>query len=89
MNKRGGARPGAGRKTRDHEQNLIEQLGPYEARAVEVLIEAIERGEAWAIKLYFAYRWGKPRQTSEIDIAPQKEIKIYFTDGDKKSDQSS
>lgn len=88
MSKRGGARPGAGRKTKDRERNLIEQLGPYEARAIEVLIEAIERGEAWAIKLFFAYRWGKPRQTSEIEITPASTpAKIYFYDPE--SDQSS
>lgn len=62
----GGRRPNAGRKTKDREQQLIEQLAPYEAEAIEKLAEAMEAGEAWAVKLFFEYRWGKPTQRTDV-----------------------
>lgn len=66
--KSGGRRRGAGRKTKAEEQTLIENLTPYEDRAHAVLFEAINRGEPWAIKLFFAYRYGKPKQIQDITM---------------------
>ena len=64
----GGRRRGAGRKAKADEQTLIENLSPYEDRAHAVLFEAIDRGEPWAIKLFFAYRYGKPKQIQDITM---------------------
>lgn len=61
--KNGGARSGAGRKPKADEQTVIERLSIYEDVANEKLRDAVEKGEAWAIKLYFEYRYGKPNQT--------------------------
>jgi len=44
---------------------LIERLSPFEDVAVKKLEMAVRNGENWAIKLYFEYRYGKPRQTIE------------------------
>lgn len=66
--KSGGRRRGAGRKTKAEEQTLIENLTPYEDRAHAVLFEAIDRGEPWAVKLFFEYRYGKPRQIQDVTV---------------------
>lgn len=63
--KRGGRRPGAGRKPKVKEQELIEKLTPYENQAIKKLSEAIEQGAPWAIKLFMEYRYGKPIQRVE------------------------
>lgn len=55
----------AGRKPKAEEQALIERLSPFEDVAVKKLEMAVRHGETWAIKLYFEYRYGKPRQTIE------------------------
>jgi hypothetical protein len=55
----------AGRKPKAEEQALIERLSPFEDVAVKKLEMAVRNGENWAIKLYFEYRYGKPRQTIE------------------------
>ena len=55
----------AGRKPKAEEQMLIERLSPFEEVAVKKLEMAVRNGENWAIKLYFEYRYGKPRQTIE------------------------
>jgi hypothetical protein len=65
-NNHGGKRPGAGRKPKDTERALIERLAPYEDQAIEKLIDAMDAGEAWALKLFFEYRWGKPTQRTDI-----------------------
>ena len=59
----GGKRSGAGRKTRADEQELIEKLSPLEKKAYKALDEAITRGKDWAIKMWFEYTYGKPKQT--------------------------
>jgi hypothetical protein len=61
----GGKRPGAGRKPKKVTDEMRERLSPYEAGAIKALGAAIENGEAWAIKLFFAYRYGKPVQRTE------------------------
>lgn len=52
----------AGRKPKADEQLLIERLSPFEDVAVKKLEMAVRNGENWAIKLYFEYRYGKPKQ---------------------------
>lgn len=58
----GGARPGAGRKSKDEEKRLVEKLTPLEETAHNKLKEAINAGKDWAIKMYFEYMYGKPKQ---------------------------
>mgnify|MGYP000898614655 CR=1 FL=1 len=58
----GGARQGAGRKSKDEEKRLIEKLSPLEETAHNKLKEAINAGKDWAIKMYFEYMYGKPKQ---------------------------
>jgi len=60
---RGGAREGAGRKSKAEEQSLIEKLTPLEPLAFNALTEALNDGKDWAVKLYFNYMFGMPKQT--------------------------
>ena len=66
MAKHGGKRKGAGRKPKAEEQALIEKLSPLEDEAHEQLKKAIERGDKWAIKMYFEYMYGKPKQGLDL-----------------------
>lgn len=59
---RGGARDGAGRKTKAEEQNLIEKLTPLEPIAFKALTDALNDGKDWAVKLFFQYNFGMPKQ---------------------------
>lgn len=62
---RGGKREGAGRKPKSEELKLIEKLTPYEDTAIMVLIEKIESKDMQAVKLFFEYLYGKPKQQIE------------------------
>jgi hypothetical protein len=59
---RGGAREGAGRKSKAEEQSLIEKLTPLEPIAFEALTNALNDGKDWAVKLFFQYNFGMPKQ---------------------------
>ena len=60
---KGGAREGAGRKSKAEEQSLIEKLTPLEPLAFSALTEALNEKKDWAVKLFFQYNFGMPKQT--------------------------
>ncbi|QCZ35041.1 hypothetical protein D8Z79_025945 (plasmid) [Escherichia fergusonii] len=63
-----GGNKNAGRKPKADEQKLIERLGKYEDKAHEKLEEAVGAGHSWAIKMYMEYRYGKPRETKDVNL---------------------
>ena len=67
--KHGGARNGAGRRPKIEEQALIERLSPMDDLALETLETLIRNGEFNAIKLFFEYRFGKPKQDVDAKIS--------------------
>lgn len=60
---KGGAREGAGRKSKAEEQSLIEKLSPLEPLAFEAFKTALDEKKDWAVKLFFQYNFGMPKQT--------------------------
>ena len=64
----GGARKGAGRKPKADEQLLIEKLSPLENAAYKALKDALSNSESWAVKLWFEYSYGKPKQQADISL---------------------
>ena len=67
----GGARKGAGRKSKSEEQKLIENLTPMNRMALESLEKGLEKKEQWAVKLFFEYFYGKPQQ--RVDVTSNEE----------------
>jgi hypothetical protein len=66
MAKNGGKREGAGRKPKAEEQQLIEKLNPLEPEALKQLEKQVRAGEKWAIELFFKYKYGMPKQQTDI-----------------------
>lgn len=66
MAEHGGKREGAGRKAKAEEQKLVEKLSPFEAKALEQLKKSVDKGDRWAIELYFKYMYGMPKQQTDI-----------------------
>jgi hypothetical protein len=64
----GGHKTNGGRPTKSDEQKLCERLNPLEPIVFDMLEKAIKDSQPWAIKLFFAYNYGKPRETKEITI---------------------
>lgn len=59
---KGGAREGSGRKSKAEERSLIEKLSPLEPIAFQALTNALNDGKDWAVKLFFQYNFGMPKQ---------------------------
>jgi len=58
----------SGRKPKSEDIELIEKLTPLDEMAFIKLKEGIESGDFKFIRLYFLYRWGKPREIQDITI---------------------
>jgi hypothetical protein len=63
-----------GRKSKADEQKLIERLSPLDDIAFKILKEQIEDSQSWAIKLFFSYRYGMPKQM--IDVQSNENVFI-------------
>lgn len=61
----GGARIGAGRKAKADEVALIERLSPLDDVAFKQLAEGVKGGEFAFLKMFFEYRYGKPKEKIE------------------------
>ena len=61
----GGHRNG-GRKSKAEEQKLVEKLSPLEESAYKALKDALNKKQGWAIKLFFEYMYGKPKQSTDV-----------------------
>ena len=57
-----GGHSNGGRKSKAEEQQLIEKLTPLEPLAFQALINALEQEKDWAVKLFFNYQFGMPKQ---------------------------
>ena len=62
----GGKRENAGRKPKVEEQELIEKLSPLAPKAFKALENAIDEEHNWAVKLWFEYMYGKPKEKVEV-----------------------
>ena len=67
-----GGHKNSGRKPKAEEQKLIEKLTPLEPLAYDALSRALILAEGWAVKLYFEYKYGKPRQQMDITSGGEK-----------------
>lgn len=61
-----GGNKNAGRKPKAEEQKLIEKLSPLEDKAFKALDNALQEEHNWAVRLYFEYMYGKPKEKVEI-----------------------
>lgn len=58
----GGKRENAGRKPKSDEIKLIESLSPLDDLAFEKLEAGVKSGSFLHLKLFYEYRYGKPKQ---------------------------
>jgi len=62
------------RKKQDS-QKLIELLSPLSDKGFKALERGLDKEEPWAVKLFFAYMYGRPKQTNDI-VSNGKEVNI-------------
>ena len=64
----------SGRKPKSAEMALVDQLSIYDSVAQDKLIELIKGGNMKAISLFYAYRYGKPRETKDVKIISEQPL---------------
>ena len=76
---RGGMRLGSGRKSKAHEQKLIEKLDNVieEDEVLGTLKQLIVNGDLRAVQLYFNYRYGKPKDLVDINTT-REDLGVSF-----------
>ena len=72
--KNNGGNKNAGRKPKVEEQKLIERLTPLSNKGYKALEDGLDDKQSWAVKLFFEYMYGKPKQQIEQTtvVLPQK-----------------
>ncbi len=78
--KHGGVRKGAGRPAKADEVKLIERLDAIidKDEAIGKLGELVAKGDMRAVQLYLSYRYGKPKES--VDINSSEGLNINFRD---------
>ncbi len=64
----GGKRDGSGRKSKADEFKLLDKLSPMEDLFIQVLHNALKKGDYKFAQLYANYFYGKPRETQDITL---------------------
>ena len=64
----------SGRLPKVKELEMIERLSPLDDQAFEELKKGIERGEFAFIKLFFLYRFGRPKQIQDVTINSEQPL---------------
>lgn len=95
--KNNGGNLGCGRKPKAKEIELIEQLSPHDELARTKLIEGVDAGSFHHLKLFYEYRYGKPKQ--QVDVTTNGDninsfdlkstVNKFFDDRDKEAKNSN
>jgi len=72
MEKRGGARKGSGRKSKDEEQQLAEKLAHLDPKAILALELGIDTGKDWAVRMYFDRVYGGIQKNVDLTTGGYK-----------------
>ena len=67
----------SGRKPKDEDLQMIEKLTPLDEMAFQKLKEGLDSGDFKYLRLYFLYRYGKPREQKEISINSNQEQPLF------------
>jgi hypothetical protein len=63
----GGYREGSGRKSKNEEDDLRAKLSPMDDNALQSLKTGIEACDFQFVKLFMEYRYGKPKETKDVN----------------------
>jgi len=67
----------SGRAKKIEEIEMIEKLSPLDDLAFQKLKKGIEENDFRYIRLYFLFRYGKPRQQKEINLTTDKDMPLF------------
>jgi hypothetical protein len=70
--KNNGGHSNGGRKPKAEEQKLVEKLTPLIGKGYKALESGLDNDQSWAVKLFFEYLYGKPKQSVDVTSGGEK-----------------
>jgi|AntRauTorckE5430_2_1112549.scaffolds.fasta_scaffold36018_3 hypothetical protein len=70
--KNNGGHSNGGRKPKAEEQKLVEKLTPLISKGYKALESGLDNDQSWAVKLFFEYLYGKPKQSVDVTSGGDK-----------------
>jgi hypothetical protein len=67
----------SGRRPQEENVALIQKLTPLDDIAFEMLKKGIEENKFPYLKLYFQYKYGRPREMKEINVTSTQETPLF------------
>ena len=67
----------SGRRPKSEDLQMIEKLTPLDEMAFQKLKEGIDSGDFKYLRLYFLYRYGKPREQKEVHLTSTQEKPLF------------
>ena len=67
----------SGRKPAEENIALIQRLTPLDDIAFEMLKKGIEENKFPYLKLYFQYKYGRPREMKEINVNTNQQTPLF------------
>jgi len=67
----------SGRRPKSEDLQMIEKLTPLDEMAFQKLKEGIDSGDFKYLRLYFLYRYGKPREQKEVHLTSNQETPLF------------
>lgn len=67
----------SGRKPAEENIALIQKLTPLDDIAFEMLKKGIEENKFPYLKLYFQYKYGRPREMKEINVNTNQQTPLF------------
>jgi len=67
----------SGRKPRDIQQKMLQELSVFTDDAYRVLGENIKKGKFWAVKIWFERMYGKPKEYKDVNVTSNQETPLF------------
>ncbi|MDC1261239.1 hypothetical protein N8Z72_00935 [Polaribacter sp.] len=67
----------SGRKSKEEDQKMIEELSKFSEDVYEVLHQNILAGKHWAIRIWFERMFGKSKESKDLNLTNNQEQPIF------------
>ena len=67
----------SGRKSKEEDQKMIEELSKFSEDAFEILHQNILAGKHWALKIWFERMYGKPKEYKDLNVTSNQEQPLF------------
>jgi len=67
----------SGRKSKEEDQKMIEELSKFSDDVYRVLHKNILAGKPWAVRLWFDRKFGKSKESKDLNLTNNQEQPLF------------